>query len=63
MARIDSTRERDATPLALLEHEERMARWESLPTADRESLLDQLARLLLRAAAKEAVGDEPREAD
>ena len=37
--------------------------WESLPTADRESLLDQLARLLLRAAEEEAVGDEPREAD
>ena len=63
MARMDSTHERQATLLALLQHEERMARWESLPTADRESLLDQLARLLLRAAEEEAVGDEPREAD
>ena len=58
----NSTDEREATLLALLEHEERMARWESLPTADRERLLQQLARLLLRAA-EEGVGDEPREAD
>ena len=62
MARTDSTDERQATLLALLEEQERMARWESLPAADRESLLDQLARLLLRAAEEE-VGDEPREAD
>ena len=62
MARTDSTNEREATLLALLEHEERMARWESVPAADRERLLDQLARLLLRAA-EEGIGDEPREAD
>ena len=58
MARTDSTNEREATLLALLEHEERMARWESVPAADRERLLDQLARLLLRAA-EEGIGDEP----
>jgi hypothetical protein len=62
VARTDSTREREATLLALLEHEERMARWESVPTADREKLLDELARLLLRAA-EEGGGDEQREAD
>lgn len=62
MARTDNSREREATLLALLEHEERMARWESVPAADREKLLDELAGLLLRAA-EEGGGDEPREAD
>lgn len=62
MASRDSSQEQQETLLALLEHEQRMARWESLPTADRESLLDQLASLLLRAAEQEC-GDEPRETD
>ena len=59
---MDSSEERDATLLALLEHEQRMARWESVPAADRESLLEEWARLLLRAAGK-GIGDEPRAAD
>ena len=48
--------------LALLEHEERMARWESVPGADRENLLEQLARLMLRTLEAGA-GDEKRDAD
>ena len=59
--------ERKATDLqpnlmALLEHEERQARWASLPEASREPLLEELARLMLQAADAEA-GDEGREAD
>ena len=50
----------DAALLVLLEHEELMARWESVSTAVRESLLEQLARLL--RAAEEA-GDEGRDTD
>ena len=50
-----------ANLLALLEHEERQARWASLPEASREQLLDELARLMLQAADAEA-GDERGEA-
>ena len=43
--------------LAWLEQEERLARWESVPAEAREELLEQLARLMLKAVRGEA-GDE-----
>jgi len=43
--------------LALLEHEERLARWESLPAAAREEAVEQLARMMLQVVERES-GDE-----
>ena len=47
----------DSTLLALLEHEQRLARWQSLPQTARQEAVDQLARMLLRALLREG-GDE-----
>ena len=62
---MPSERKATALPanlLALLEHEERQARWSSLREASCEQLLDELARLMLQPADAEA-GDEGGEAD
>ncbi len=48
--------------LALLEHEERQARWRSLPAGARREAVEQLARMLLRARARE-LSDEAGDAD
>ena len=47
--------------LALLEYEERLARWESLPAAAREGAVEQLARMMLQVAERES-GDETGDA-
>ena len=51
----------EGTLLALLEHEQRLARWESLPPATRQEAVDQLARMMLRLVAREG-GDEAGDA-
>ncbi len=48
--------------LALLEHEERQARWQSLPARARRAAVEQLARMMLRARARE-LSDEAGDAD
>ncbi|MDE0625927.1 MAG: hypothetical protein OXH99_05990 [Bryobacterales bacterium] len=47
--------------LALLEYEERLARWESLSAAAREEAVEQLARMMRQVAERES-GDETRNA-
>lgn len=42
--------------LALLEYEERLARWESLPAAAREEAVEQLARMM-RQVVEESGGE------
>ena len=44
----------EGTLLALLEYEERLARWESLPAAAREEAVEQLARLMLQVVQRES---------
>lgn len=48
--------------LALLEHEGRRERWESLPPAVREEAVEQLARMMLRVVEGES-GHETGNAD
>ena len=43
----------EGTLLALLEYEERLARWESAPAAAREEAVEQLARMMLQVVAGE----------
>ena len=47
----------EGTLLALLEYEERLAHWESLPATAREEAVEQLARMMLQVAEGES-GDE-----
>ena len=47
----------EGTLLALLEYEERLAYWESLPAAAREAAVEQLARMVLQVVEGES-GDE-----
>ena len=42
----------EGTLLALLEYEERLARWESLPEAAREEAVEQLARMMLQVVER-----------
>ena len=51
----------EGTLLALLEYEERLAHWESLPAAAREEAVEQLARMMLQVVEGES-GDEPGDA-
>lgn len=44
----------EGTLLALLEYEERLARWESLPAAAREEAVEQLARLMLQVVERKS---------
>ena len=44
----------EGTLLALLEYEERLTRWESLPSAAREEAVDRLARMMLRVVEGES---------
>ena len=52
----------EGTLLALLEYEERLARWESLPTAAREEAVEQLAQMMLQVVEGEGC-DETGNAD
>ena len=56
MGSEEQTDKLEGTLLALLEHEERLARWQSLPPTVRQEAVDQLARMRLRALAWE--GDD-----
>lgn len=47
----------EGTLLALLEYEERLAHWESLPATAREEAVEQLARMMLQVVERES-GDE-----
>ena len=47
----------EGTLLTLLEYEERLAHWESLPAAAREEAVEQLARMMLQVVEGES-GDE-----
>ena len=51
----------EGTLLALLEYEERLARWESLSAVVREEAVEQLARMMLQAVEGEG-GDETGDA-
>lgn len=66
MAEKEGAANWQASLLGLLEHEERLALWNSFPEAAREELLEELARLMLRIAEKEARNeagdDDPRTA-
>lgn len=44
----------EGTLLALLEYEERLARWESLPATAREEAVEQLAGMMLQAVEGES---------
>ncbi len=61
MANEDQANRLEGALLALLEHEERLARWQSLP-ATRQEAVEQLARMMLRRRAEEG-GDEAGNAD
>ena len=50
MAGKRRTADREAPLLALLDWEERLARWESVPPEAREALAGELARLMVRVA-------------
>lgn len=47
----------EGTLLALLEYEERLARWESLPAAAREEAVEQLARMMLQVVEGDRVDE------
>ena len=51
----------EGTLLALLQHEQRLERWESLPRATRQEAVEQIARMMLRVVAGEG-GDEAGDA-
>ncbi len=62
MGRKESPPPREARLLAWLEHEERLARWESLPPPARQKAVEQLARMLLRTRSRERA-DETGDTD
>ena len=53
--------DREQSLLALLEWEERRDRWLEVPSASRERVIEELARLMVRIALEEPEHDSPGE--